>query len=107
MSRSAFSLVSDITKDIPQIVFAIVVACLTAHFSSGVQILKSLHGVIVPFIRMVKITHDMKRKGSDHYEYLKWFEKVLCCILCTCSVLLFIVLFVSLTYLTPCKDFKK
>lgn len=88
------SLLSTLIKDIPQTVFVIVVACLTTHLLSWVQILKSLHGIIVPLIRSVKILDDLeqrRRTASDDYKCLKWFERVFCCILSTCSVFLFIV----------------
>lgn len=92
----ALSLLSTFIKDIPQTVFVIVVACLTTHLLFWVQILKSLHGIIVPFIKSVKIIHDLeqrRRTASDDYKCLKWFERFFCCILSTCSVFLFIVLF--------------
>lgn len=92
----ALLLVSTITKDIPQAVVAIVVACLTTNLSFGVQFLKSLLGIIVPFIRVIKILYDFEqrkkkfRTASDNYECMKFFEKDFCFILFICSFCSFV-----------------
>lgn len=108
----ALSLVSTITKDIPQAVVAIVVACLTTNLSFGVQFLKSLLGIIVPFIRVIKIFYDFEqrkkifRTASDNYECMKFFEEVFCYILLSCSFVQFIVLLLpSKTTLLWVNDF--
>lgn len=92
----ALLLVSTITKDIPQAVVAIVVACLTTNLSFGIQFLKSLLGIIVPFIRVIKILYDFEqrkkhlRTASDNYECMKFFEKDFCFILFICSFCSFV-----------------
>lgn len=89
----ALSLLSAFIKDITQIVFVIAVACLTTRSLSGVEILKSVHGVFLPLITIVKINHDLEQRFVyDDYECLKRFERFLCFILFYCSFILFIVL---------------
>lgn len=92
------SLVSTIFKDIPQVTVALVVACHKTNLSTGVQFLKSLHGIFVHFIRVIKILYDFGqrkktfRTASDTYECMKFFEGVFCFILFICSFVLLIVL---------------
>lgn len=74
------SLVSSITKDIPQVVFAVVVAIFTRKVSFGVQFLKFLLEFISHIIRFVQIRYDFKqreetsRTASANYECLTVFE---------------------------------
>lgn len=106
------SLVSTITKDIPQVGVSLVVACHKTTLSTGVQFLKSLHGIIVHFIRGIKILNDFgQRKKTfstafDDYECMKFFEGVFCFISFICSVALLIVLLLpSKATILSFKDF--
>lgn len=106
------SLASTITKDIPQAIVAFVVACHTTNLSFGVQFLKSLHGIILHFIRGIKIRYDFEqrkktfRTASDNYLCMKFFELVFCFILFICSfVQCFVLLLPSKTTLLWVKDF--
>lgn len=76
------SLVSFFTKDIPQVVVAVVVAVLTRNLSIIVQFLKSLLEIISHIIRWKKFCYDVKqrertyRTASANYECLTTFEIV-------------------------------
>lgn len=62
-----FFLLSTVTEDLPQTLFAINVAFSMKHLISGIQILKAIYGFIEPIIRISKYSRAYIVSKSESY----------------------------------------
>lgn len=86
------SLLSTVTEDLPQIIFAIAVACHTKRLISWVQIAKAVYGTFEPLMRAANLFTKREKSKKTFNTASHACDMFFCFVLCACSLHLCIIL---------------